>query len=125
MDSKQFEAKCQQVRAAAATGCGRCDRACDTQPVMDYRRTQGSMEWVEHCDQCDLYRLHGQEAPSMFELRNRVNRATKKRRLLDSNRRLIKEPQSQPIVPAPTLPEPGVVVWQDDHECLIVEYIRP
>jgi hypothetical protein len=126
MDSELFEARCQEVRAAAApAGCDRCDHACASQPVRDYRKIIGFEEWVEHCDQCDLYRLRGQQARTLFELRNRVNRATKTRRLLDSNRRLIRERRSVPIVPVPTLPEPGVVVWQDDHECLIVEYTRP
>lgn len=126
MNSQLFESRCQEVRAAAApAGCDRCDRDCAHTPLREYRRDAKGQTWIEHCSECGLYRQDSHEASTLFQLRNLVRGNVRSLRRLDSNRRLIRECQSQPIEPVATVPDPVAVVLQDDHECLIVEYARP
>jgi len=130
MDPKLFEIRCQQV---ADTGherpCGRCDKNITSNPVRSYKRGQVvATHWVDHCSVCDLWRDGEHSAPSLWDLRQVVTRSLRQRRALDSNRRLLKEPQSPTTETAPTWLESESelqpVVLQDDHECLIVEYKR-
>jgi hypothetical protein len=124
MDPKLFEIRCQQVTQTQSEPrpCGRCDRVIDSEPVRSYKRGATEPDWVEHCSACDLWR-HGEvSAPSLWELRTEVIRKFRQRRALDSNRRLLKEPQLPTTEIVPTSPEFVPVVLQDDHECLIVEY---